>query len=64
MSKHENKIDRTLLELRTRANDLASQYWQNVLSNGRSWFLTILQYVVSQPSSTTVRHIDVSIIHK
>ncbi|XP_028548362.1 putative HVA22-like protein g [Dendrobium catenatum] len=59
MSKHENKIDRTLLELRTRANDLASQYWQNVLSNGRSWFLTILQYVVSQPSSTTEpRHAD------
>ncbi|PKU59617.1 HVA22-like protein i [Dendrobium catenatum] len=64
MSKHENKIDCTLLELRTRANDLAAQYWQNVLSNGRSWFLTILQYVVSQPSSITVHPVEVSIRHK
>nr|AYM54765.1 HVA22-like transcript variant X6 [Cymbidium ensifolium] len=60
MSRHENMIDRKLLELRTRAADLAARYWQKALRLGRSRFLEILQYVISQPSSTMANPVEES----
>nr|QDL88614.1 HVA22-like isoform X4 [Cymbidium goeringii] len=60
MSRHENMIDRKLLELRTRAADLAARYWQKALRLGRSRFLEILQYVISQPSSTMAHPVEES----
>ncbi|XP_020600048.1 putative HVA22-like protein g [Phalaenopsis equestris] len=51
ISKHENMIDRNLLELRTRVVDLAARFWHEVLGNGRSWFFEFLQFVVSQPAT-------------
>ncbi|PHU30202.1 HVA22-like protein i [Capsicum chinense] len=46
--KHENEIDRNLLELRTRAGDMAFLYWQNSASYVQTRFFDILQYIASQ----------------
>ncbi|MCD7456076.1 hypothetical protein HAX54_030579 [Datura stramonium] len=46
--KHETEIDRNLLELRTRAGDMAFLYWQNSASFVQTRFFDILQYIASQ----------------
>ncbi|KAG4146921.1 hypothetical protein ERO13_D05G190000v2 [Gossypium hirsutum] len=48
VAKHENEIDCNLLELRTRAGDMAVLYWQRVASYGQTRVFEILQYVASQ----------------
>lgn len=48
VSKHETEIDRNLLELRTRAGDIAVLYWQKAASYGQTRIFEILQYVASQ----------------
>ncbi|KAJ6392279.1 hypothetical protein OIU77_026100 [Salix suchowensis] len=51
IAKHENEIDRSLLELRTRAGDTAFVYWQRAASYGQTRVFEILQYIAAQ--STT-----------
>ncbi|KAK8560461.1 hypothetical protein V6N13_082899 [Hibiscus sabdariffa] len=48
VAKHENEIDRNLLELRTRAGDMAVLYWQRAASYGQTRIFEIMQYVSSQ----------------
>ncbi|KAE9456964.1 hypothetical protein C3L33_11141, partial [Rhododendron williamsianum] len=48
IAKHEPEIDRNLLELRTRAGDIAVVYWQRAASYGQTRVFEILQYVASQ----------------
>ena len=48
VAKHETEIDRNLLELRTRAGDVAVLYWQKAASYGQTRIFDILQYVASQ----------------
>ncbi|XP_030541491.1 putative HVA22-like protein g [Rhodamnia argentea] len=48
VAKHENDIDRNLLELRTRAGDFAVMYWQRAASYGQTRVFDILQYIASQ----------------
>ncbi|KAK0576981.1 hypothetical protein LWI29_026157 [Acer saccharum] len=48
VARHENEIDRNLLELRTRAGDMAVLYWQRAASYGQTRVFDILQYVASQ----------------
>ncbi|XVE69750.1 hypothetical protein DITRI_Ditri10aG0016200 [Diplodiscus trichospermus] len=48
VAKHENEIDRNLMELRTRAGDMAVLYWQRAASYGQTRIFEILQYVASQ----------------
>ncbi|KAL6504449.1 hypothetical protein OROGR_026372 [Orobanche gracilis] len=48
VAKHETEIDRSLLELRTRAGDMALLYWQKVASYAQTRTLDILQYIASQ----------------
>ena len=51
MAKHEGEIDRTLLELRVKAWDIAILYWQKAVSFGQTKVFEILQYVSSQSAS-------------
>ncbi|CAN4105258.1 unnamed protein product [Withania somnifera] len=46
--KHVNEIDRNLLELRTRAGDMAFLYWQNSASYVQTRVFDILQHIASQ----------------
>ncbi|KAJ8561330.1 hypothetical protein K7X08_027520 [Anisodus acutangulus] len=46
--KHEPEIDRNLLELRTRAGDMAVLYWQNAASYAQTRIFYILQFIASQ----------------
>ncbi|KAJ1382574.1 TB2/DP1/HVA22-related protein [Sesbania bispinosa] len=48
VAKHETEIDRNLLELRTRAGDIAIVYWQRAASYGQTRIYDILQYVAAQ----------------
>ncbi|XP_077231387.1 putative HVA22-like protein g isoform X2 [Tasmannia lanceolata] len=48
VSKHEIEIDRNLLELRTRAGDIAVLYCQKAASYGQTRIFEILHYVASQ----------------
>ncbi len=48
VAKHETEIDRNLLELRTRAGDIAVLYWQRAASYGQTRIYEILQYVAAQ----------------
>ncbi|KAI7726334.1 hypothetical protein M8C21_000703 [Ambrosia artemisiifolia] len=48
ISKHEQEIDRTLSELKTRAGDSASLYFQRVLAYAQTRSFDILQLVMSQ----------------
>ncbi|XP_004291369.1 PREDICTED: HVA22-like protein i-like [Fragaria vesca subsp. vesca] len=52
LAKHENDIDRNLLELRTRAGDIAIVYWQRAASYGQTRVFDILQYVAAQSTPT------------
>ncbi|KAK1320183.1 HVA22-like protein i [Acorus calamus] len=46
--KHENEIDRNLLELKARAGDIAVVYWQKASSYGQTRFFEVMQYLASQ----------------
>ncbi|CAI9755903.1 unnamed protein product [Fraxinus pennsylvanica] len=48
VAKHETDIDRNLLELRTRAGDMAVLYWRKIASYGQTRIFDILQYIASQ----------------
>ena len=48
VAKHETEIDRNLLELRTRAGDIAVLYWQRAASYVQTKIYDILQYVAAQ----------------
>ncbi|OIW03533.1 hypothetical protein TanjilG_30953 [Lupinus angustifolius] len=48
VAKHEPDIDRSLLELRTRAGDYAVLYWQRAASYGQTRIYDILQFVAAQ----------------
>ncbi|XP_057516941.1 HVA22-like protein i [Amaranthus tricolor] len=48
VSKHETEIDRNLLELRTRAGDMAFMYCQKAASYGQTRIFEVLQYVAAQ----------------
>ncbi|XP_011045109.1 PREDICTED: putative HVA22-like protein g [Populus euphratica] len=48
VAKHENEIDRSLLELRTRAGDMAVVYWQRAASYGQTRVFDVLQYIAAQ----------------
>lgn len=49
--KHEVEIDRNLLELRTRAGDVAVLYTQKAAVYGKTRFVEVLQYIASQSQS-------------
>ncbi|KAI3464852.1 hypothetical protein Pfo_021515 [Paulownia fortunei] len=51
VAKHETEIDRNLLELRTRAGDMAVLYWQKAASYGQTRIFEILQYIASQSTA-------------
>ncbi|KAF8406552.1 hypothetical protein HHK36_008640 [Tetracentron sinense] len=51
LSKHETEIDRNLLELRTRAGDIAVLYWEKAANYGQTRVFEILQYFASQSTS-------------
>ncbi|CAL0323849.1 unnamed protein product [Lupinus luteus] len=57
IAKHEPEIDRSLLELRTRAGDIAILYWQRAASYGQTRIYDILQFVAAQstPSPRTTQ---------
>ncbi|XP_010539052.1 PREDICTED: HVA22-like protein i [Tarenaya hassleriana] len=48
VAKHENDIDRSLMELRTSAGDMVVIYWQRVASYGQTRIFDILQYIAAQ----------------
>ncbi|CAM8945632.1 unnamed protein product [Rhodiola kirilowii] len=48
MEKHETEIDRSLLELRTRAGDIALTYWQRSASYVQTSIFDILRFVAAQ----------------
>ncbi|XP_022636748.1 putative HVA22-like protein g isoform X2 [Vigna radiata var. radiata] len=52
VAKHEPEIDRNLLELRTRAGDIAVLYWQKAASYGQTRVFDILQYVAAQSTTS------------
>ncbi|OEL15229.1 HVA22-like protein i [Dichanthelium oligosanthes] len=51
IAKHETEIDRNLLELRTRAGDMAVLYFQRVANYVQTRSYEILQYIASQSES-------------
>lgn len=53
VAKHETEIDRNLLELRTRAGDIAVLYWQKASSYGQTRVFDILQYVAAQSTTSS-----------
>ncbi|XP_052200654.1 putative HVA22-like protein g [Diospyros lotus] len=60
IAKHETEIDRNLLELKTRAGDIAVSYWQRAASYGQTRIFEILQYIAAQstprpPKRTTTK---------
>lgn len=65
VAKHEIEIDRSLLELRTRAGDMVILYSQRIASYGQTRFFEILQYIASQSQSqpSRPRPPQVQIVH-
>ncbi|XP_051195523.1 putative HVA22-like protein g [Lolium perenne] len=55
IAKHESEIDRNLLELRTRASDMAVIYFHKVADYSQTRFHEILQYIASQSQSQRSR---------
>ncbi|KAL5219224.1 hypothetical protein ABZP36_019908 [Zizania latifolia] len=53
IAKHETEIDQNLLELRTRAGDMAVLYFQKVANYGQTRFYEIMQYISSQSQTQT-----------
>ncbi|XP_077241332.1 putative HVA22-like protein g [Tasmannia lanceolata] len=58
IAKYETEIDRTFLELRTRAWDMAILYWKNFSSQGQVKFYEILHYLASQSPRHTTNQMD------
>ncbi|XP_020203530.1 putative HVA22-like protein g [Cajanus cajan] len=56
VSKHENDIDRKLLEWRARAWDFIIFYWQYCAKFGQTAFVQALQHVVSQSSKISTHN--------
>ncbi|KAF0935013.1 hypothetical protein E2562_029535 [Oryza meyeriana var. granulata] len=56
IGKHEAEIDRNLLELRTRAGDMAVHYFQKVTDYCHTRFYEILEYIASQSQTQRSRH--------
>ncbi|CAN6242814.1 unnamed protein product, partial [Urochloa humidicola] len=56
IAKHETEIDRNLLELRTRAGDMAVLYFQKVANYVQTRSYEILQYIASQSPSQRPHH--------
>ncbi|CAN1323058.1 HVA22-like protein i [Linum perenne] len=52
VAKHENEIDRNLLELKTGAGDMAIVYWQRAVSYCQTRVFEILHYVAAQSTPT------------
>ncbi|XP_004500947.1 putative HVA22-like protein g isoform X2 [Cicer arietinum] len=52
VAQHETDIDRSLLELKTRAGDIAVSYWQKAASYVQTRMFDILQYVAAQSTPT------------
>lgn len=52
MAKHETEIDRNLLELKTRAGEMAFIYCQRAASYGQTRIFEVLQYVAAQSTPT------------
>lgn len=48
VAKHEPEIDRSLLELRTRAGDYVVLYWQRAASYSQTRIYDILKFVAAQ----------------
>ncbi|XAR64189.1 hypothetical protein NMG60_11024436 [Bertholletia excelsa] len=48
IAKHEPEIDRNLLELRTKASDIAFLYWQKAASYGQTRIFEVLHYISAQ----------------
>lgn len=48
IAKHEPEIDRSLLELRTRAGDYVVLYWQRAAGYGQTRIYDILKFVTAQ----------------
>lgn len=57
IAKHETDIDRNLVELKTRAGDLALIYWQKTASYAQTRIFDILQFIAAQ--STPKRPVKV-----
>lgn len=55
IGKHEAEIDRNLLELRTRAGDMAVHYFQKIADYSHTRFYEILQYIASQSEAQRSR---------
>jgi receptor expression-enhancing protein 1/2/3/4 len=55
IAKHETEIDRNLLELRTRAGDMAVLYFQRVANYAQTRSYEILQYIASQSQTQRSR---------
>ncbi|XP_072982059.1 putative HVA22-like protein g [Typha latifolia] len=53
IAKHETEIDRNLLELRTRAGDMAVLYSQRAINYGQTRVFQVIQYVASQSQAPT-----------
>ncbi|XP_020406949.1 putative HVA22-like protein g isoform X2 [Zea mays] len=56
IAKHETEIDRNLLELRTRAGDMAVLYFQRVTNYAQTRSYEILQYIASQSPTQRQAH--------
>jgi receptor expression-enhancing protein 1/2/3/4 len=68
VAKHETDIDRNLMELRTRAGDIAVVYWQKAASYGQTRIFDILQYVAAQSTpparpAQVVKHVFCHVNH-
>lgn len=50
MEKHETEIDRGLLELKTKAGDIALVYWQRSASYVQTRVFDVLHFVAAQSS--------------
>ncbi|XP_006339320.1 putative HVA22-like protein g [Solanum tuberosum] len=53
VAKYETEIDRSLMEFRAKAWDLAIYYWQNCTEIGQAKFLQVLEYIASQSKRGT-----------
>ena len=55
VAKHETDIDRKLMELKARAWDLVSFYWQHCANFGQTTFVQMLQFLAAQSSRVSSR---------
>ncbi|XP_055808784.1 putative HVA22-like protein g [Solanum dulcamara] len=53
VAKYETDIDRSLIEFRAKAWDLAIYYWQNCTEIGQAKFLQMIEYIASQSKRGT-----------